>query len=68
MLIKSLSHENPSVRRVSANCLAKYGPDARVALPALRAALYDDDELTRTAAMDALKRIDLDVSAKIATK
>jgi hypothetical protein len=56
-LVKGLDSPNPLVRRWAANILAGIGPDAQDALPALRAALSDDDAGVRAAAGAAMDQI-----------
>jgi HEAT repeat protein len=67
-LIKGLSHSNPAIRRASADCLGKFGPDASAAVPELLTALADKDETVRAAALESLKAIDPRAVAKIADK
>jgi HEAT repeat protein len=47
-----------SIRAEAAQALGRIGPDARAAVPALTVALRDDDPVMRTAATEALRRID----------
>jgi HEAT repeat protein len=46
-----------TIRAEAAQALGRIGPDAREAVPALRDALRDDDPAMRSAAQDALRRI-----------
>ena len=45
-------------RESFAQALGKIGPDAKAALPALREGLQDKEERVRTAAAEALKKIE----------
>ena len=56
-LIKSLKHKNPQVRQKAAKDLGRMGPDARTGVPALVAALGDDNRSVHKEAMLALKSI-----------
>jgi HEAT repeat protein len=56
-LIACLSDRSAPVRSTSAGVLARIGPDARAAIPALRAALNDDDVAVSYTARKALEQI-----------
>lgn len=58
-LEQSLAAEAPATRIHAATALARFGPAARPALPALLKALQDDDEDVRKAAAKAVAAIDL---------
>jgi HEAT repeat protein len=57
LLIGHLSNRDPLIRWLAAFDLADIGPDARAAVPALEAALRDDDAEVRKIAAEALKKI-----------
>jgi HEAT repeat protein len=52
-------------RPAALNVLGRMGPAARAALPAVKAALYDDNANLALQAIDALKKIDPKGSAKL---
>jgi len=56
-LILLLKNEDSRNRRVAAASLGRIGSKARTAIPALSAALKDDDEGVRVSAADAIKAI-----------
>jgi HEAT repeat protein len=57
-LVKGLAHRDPDLRRFAASLLARLGPGARKAIPALRAAVSREwDEGTRSGALEALLAI-----------
>jgi HEAT repeat protein len=58
-----LKHEDSFVRRQAAEALARIGPDAAAAQPALLAALKDSSVAVRAAAADALGEIAADLPA-----
>lgn len=58
-LEQSLTAEASAIRTHAATALARFGPAARPALPALLKALQDDDEDVRKAAAKAVAAIDL---------
>jgi HEAT repeat protein len=51
------AHRGDLIRWRAADALRDIGPQAKAAIPALRAALYDEDMTVRHAAVGALKRI-----------
>ena len=57
-LIRRLQDEVPQLRCMAAVELARFGADARDAVPALTAMLKDEDRSCRQAARDALQKID----------
>jgi HEAT repeat protein len=62
-LIELLKHEDMLVRRQAAAALARIGPDARAAQPALVTALKDSSASVRALAASALGEINTDVPA-----
>jgi TonB family protein len=56
-LVKSLSHENDDIREAAALTLARLGPQARDAIPALMKARMDTTERVRIAVDQAILRI-----------
>jgi HEAT repeat protein len=52
------AHEAPAFRREAIECLERFGPRARVAVPALERALGDDDRVVRCLAALALSEIE----------
>ena len=56
-LIELLKHKLPGIRHGGAVSLAKIGPAAQDAVPALKKALTDDVRFVRVAAKTALKQI-----------
>src|SRR5688572_7641435 len=56
-LNKALSDSDENVRRDAAYDLAKLGPEAKVALPALIKAVADDDEQVSWVSMQTIARI-----------
>jgi hypothetical protein len=57
-LVKLLEHGNPDVRRAAAEALARMGPAASEAVPALRDCLKDRDAGVRDAARKALADVE----------
>lgn len=57
ILQKPVEHDYLAVRRGAAESLGKIGPDAKAAVPALRKALRDADEFVRSAAAEALAKV-----------
>src|SRR5262249_50843431 len=60
-LISLLAHEDRDTRRWAACTLGRIGPPAKAAAPALRAALHDDQEDVRDAAIEALQKMDAEL-------
>jgi HEAT repeat protein len=56
-LLVNLNSFNPDDRRNAAEALGKIGPEAKEVVPALSAALNDQDEMVRRYAASALKTI-----------
>lgn len=63
VLIDALGDQHPRVRVKAINTLAKIGPDAKDAVPALIEVLKDNDFEVRQAAADALEAIELKTKA-----
>jgi HEAT repeat protein len=59
-----LQDRDSRVRRLSGLTLARIGPDARLAVPALIAAMKDADAGVRAAVALALKKIDAQAAKK----
>ena len=55
--MEALTDKNPGIRPTAA-ALGEIGPDAKDAIPALTAALKEKDEPVRTAAAEAIKKIE----------
>jgi hypothetical protein len=64
-LIESLKSENPEVRLISAQVLARMGSDAEEAVPHLIPLLEDSDERIRKAAARTLGRIGPEAAAAV---
>jgi hypothetical protein len=64
-LIESLKSENPEVRLISAQVLARMGSDAEEAVPHLVPLLEDSDQRIRKAAARALGRIGPEAAAAV---
>jgi HEAT repeat protein len=56
-----LENKNPYLRQVAASALGGVGPPARLVVPALRAALNDEESAVRKAAAEALEKLDSEV-------
>jgi len=56
--VQALKNKDPLVRKQVARALAELGPKAKAAVPALRAALLDQDAGVQVAAASALEKID----------
>jgi hypothetical protein len=57
-LIGYLHHEDAGIRTSAADWLGAIGPSAKDAVPSLKKALDDPDEKVRTAAAEALQKIE----------
>lgn len=60
-LVKALNRKDVRLRQEACRMLGILGPEAREAVPALLAALKDDDEVLRRRASDALSRLGQEV-------
>lgn len=56
---KQLASKNVEAKKLALACLAKIGPDARSALPAIKACREDADALVRQLAEAAIRRIEM---------
>ena len=63
-LLNAAEHGDPSLRRHSIEALGQFGSAAREALPAITRALTDAEARVRSAATNALRRIDREAATK----
>jgi HEAT repeat protein len=56
--VEALTDKNLGIHPTAAAALGEIGPGAKDAIPALTAVLKEKDEAVRTAAADAIKKIE----------